>query len=94
MPQDHLKPAAQREAEADETLEFEHGGVPYTAPANLERTKGVGRALDQQRLTVALELLLGPKEFKKFLDTDPFDAEYAHMLNAWNEAAGFGDTGN
>ncbi|MFD3748327.1 hypothetical protein [Nocardia sp. NPDC058633] len=93
-PQDHLKPAAQREAEAAEELEFEHKGVTYVGPPNLERTKGVARAIDQQRVTVALELLLSKEEFRKFLDTDPYDSEYAEMLNAWSEAAGFTDLGN
>ncbi|MBF6135877.1 hypothetical protein IU501_23070 [Nocardia otitidiscaviarum] len=94
VPQDHLKPAAQREAEAAETVEFEFNGVTYTAPANLDRTKGVARALDQRRGTVALELLLGPKEFQKFLDTDPYDADYGHMLDAWADACGFENAGN
>ena len=93
-PQDHLKPAAQREAEAAEELEFEHNGVTYTAPANLDRTKGVARAIDNQRVTIALELLLSKEEFRKFLDTDPYDSEYAQMINAWAEAAGFTDLGN
>ncbi|MFD3431159.1 hypothetical protein [Nocardia fluminea] len=94
VPQDHLKPAAQREAEAAEDLEFEHNGVIYVGPPNLERTKGVARALDQQRITIALELLLGKDEFAKFLATDPYDADYGHMINAWSKAAGFDDLGN
>ncbi|WP_433658032.1 hypothetical protein ACQPW1_39695 [Nocardia sp. CA-128927] len=94
QPTDHLKPAAQREAEADETVEFEFEGVVYTAPANLDRTKGVARALDQRRGTVALELLLGPAEFAKFLETDPYDADYGKMLDAWADACGFENAGN
>jgi hypothetical protein len=93
-PQDHLKPAAQREAEADETLEFEYKGVVYTAPASLEYTKGVARELERGRGTVGLEKLLGPEEFRKFLDTDPYDADYGHMLDAWAEAAGLDNAGN
>lgn len=93
-PQDHLKPAAQREAEAAETVEFEHNGVTYTAPANLERTKGVARLLDERRGTMALEKLLGPDEYKKFIKTDPFDSEYGEMLDAWADAAGFESEGN
>jgi len=94
QPQDHLKPAAQREAEAADTVDFEHNGVVYTAPANLDGTKGVARLLDERRGTLALEKLLGPVEYKKFLDTDPFDSEYAEMLDAWAEAAGFEEQGN
>ncbi|WP_280224927.1 hypothetical protein [Nocardia farcinica] len=93
-PQDHLKPAAQREAEGDTTLEFEYQGVVYTAPAGLEYTKGVARELERGRGTAALEKLLGPEEFKKFLDTDPYDADYGHMLDAWAEAAGLETAGN
>lgn len=92
-PQDH-KPPAQREAEGDEFLEFEHNGVTYTAPANLDRTKGVAKLLDERRGTLALEKLLGPVEFKKFLDTDPFDGEYGEMIEAWAAAAGFDEAGN
>lgn len=93
-PQDHLKSAAQREADGDEFVEFEFEGVTYTAPANLDKTKGVARALDNQQGTIALEKLLGPVEFKKFLDTDPFDADYVKMLDAWADAAGFDTSGN
>ncbi|WP_054812107.1 hypothetical protein [Nocardia arizonensis] len=93
-PQDHQKPAAQREAEAAEFVEFEYAGNVYTAPANLERTKGVARALDERRGTVALEKLLGPAEFARFLATDPYDADYGHMLDAWADAAGLDNAGN
>jgi hypothetical protein len=93
QPQDH-KPPAQAEAEGDDTVEFEHKGVVYTAPANLDKTKGVAKLLDERRGTLALEKLLGPAEFKKFLDTDPYDSEYATMLDAWANAAGFEDQGN
>ncbi|WP_378735529.1 hypothetical protein [Nocardia brasiliensis] len=93
-PQDHLKPAAQREAEAADTVEFEFEGVTYTAPANLDRTKGVARALDQRQGTIALEKLLGPDEFAKFLATDPYDADYGRMLDAWADACGFENAGN
>ena len=93
-PQDHLKPAAQREAEAAETVEFDYKGVTYTAPANLERTRGVARALDNRQITIALEKLLDPEEFKKFLDTDPYDADFGHLLDTWSEACGFENSGN
>lgn len=94
MPQDHLKPAAEREAEGDETVEFEFGGITYTAPANLDRTKGVARAFDNRQGTIALELLLGKDQFKTFLDTDPYDADYGKMLDAWSDACGFDNAGN
>lgn len=94
QPQDRLEPAAKREAEGADTVEFEFGGVTYTAPANLDRTKGVARALDNMRGTVALEKLLGPVEFEKFLATDPYDADYGKMLDAWAEACGFENAGN
>jgi len=94
VPQDHLKPAAQREAEGDEFVEFEHNGVTYTALGNLDRTKGVARLLDERRGTLALEKLLGPAEYKKFLDTDPYDSEYGDMLEKWAEACGFDELGN
>ncbi|MGW5377438.1 hypothetical protein ACWESM_18530 [Nocardia sp. NPDC003999] len=93
QPQDH-KPPAQREADGDEFVEFEHNGITYTAPNGLERTKGVARELERGRGTVALEKLLGDVEFKKFLDTDPWDAEYGQMFDAWGEACGIETAGN
>lgn len=92
-PQDHKSPA-QREAEGDHEMEIVFDGVTYIVPSSMEYTKGVARAIDLKQGTVMVEKLLGPKQFQKFLNTDPYDGDYGRLVKEWIEATGFGDEGN
>lgn len=69
VPQDHLKPAAQREVEddADETIQVDwEEGISVTIPANLEDWPADAIEFEERNAHVsALRALLGSDEYNK-----------------------------
>jgi len=105
VPTDHLKSAAQIEAEGVETVQVEFKGETYTFPAGIEDASGdVLDAIDDQKLSHALHGLLeekddagnwisGPSEWKRFKKTHPRVHDYTDMFDAYAKVIGLGTTG-
>ena len=89
------KTAAQREAEAVETVEVEFDGESYTFPAGLEDADGdVVDALDSMKISHALQGLLSREDWAKFKATKPRVKQYGDLFNVYAEEIGLTDTGN
>lgn len=94
QPQDHLKPAAQVEAEEDETVTVEYGGGSYVFPASLDEADGdVLEAVDDMKLSYALRALLAPEQWKTFKATKPKVRDYSALFDAYAKAIGLESTG-
>lgn len=63
-PQDHLKPAAQREAEGEETVTIEWHGMSVEVPATIEGwDPDAAEAFETGRAITGLRLLVGSRRY-------------------------------
>jgi hypothetical protein len=68
--QPEKKPSAQAEADGDETVTVEYNGESYVLPSSLENASlSVVRAIDDDKLTYALEALMGKEQYARFAAT-------------------------
>lgn len=91
VPQDHLKPAAQREAEAEaaESVEVEYQGHTYVLPPSLDDADGeVLGAMEAGHGYNCVKLLLDAKQFAAFRKTKPKVRDYDGLFRAYLEAIG------
>ncbi|WP_378735407.1 hypothetical protein [Nocardia brasiliensis] len=94
-PQDHLKPAAQREAEGDETITVEFRGLEFTVPADPDDWPiRVHQALGRNMHIDAIELLLGPVQWTKLTAKYPKKRDFVEFAEILGEVLGFGSAGN
>lgn len=94
-PQDHLKPAAQIEAEGIETTSVSWRGHTFTIPTDPDdfSVEAIEAAEKGQNFT-SLRLILGEKQWAEFKKTKPVRRDGVDLNNAITEALGLGDTGN
>lgn len=84
------------EADADgiETVDIEHEGETYTLPTDIADLDGdIAEALEANKLTIGLRLLMGPEQWKRFKATKPKVRDYAGIIDKWGEATGLGRQG-
>jgi len=93
-PQDHKKPAAQIEAEAE--------GVPMADVAWRGHTFTVMsdpddypiatvQAIENGRILAGLELVLGPKQWTEFVKTKPTKRDATNLMEVMGEELGTGE---
>jgi len=92
IPQDHLKPAAQIEADSDATTTIEWRGLTFTVPTDPDdwSIAAIAAAEKGQHFT-SLELLLAPAEWAAFMKTKPVRRDGIDLNNAITKALGLGD---
>lgn len=99
------KPAAQVEVDGDETVTIEYTtrhkskepgpSATYTFPSALDNCSArVIRAIDDGKMSYALEHLLGKEQYDRFDATDPVVYDYNDLFGAYAEKIGLQTTGN
>lgn len=84
-------PPVVAEATGIETVDIEHDGETYTLPIDIEELDGdIAEALEGNKLTIGLRLLMGPEQWKRFKATKPKVRAYAAIIDKWGEATGIG----
>lgn len=93
-PQDHQKPAAQREAEKPETASVTYGDLTFTIPADLDGVDGefLRYAADSDAYRM-VETVLSAGQFAKFKATKPKVRDYRDLGDQIAEVYGFADAG-
>lgn len=96
-PMDHQEPAktaAQREAEAEETVEFTFRDVEFVMPASVDEIPGsVSEALEMNRISNGLRTLFGPKIWGEYRATEPKVKHDRELYNIVAKEYGFGTVG-
>jgi len=92
IPQDHLKPAAQIEAEGIAMTAIEWRGHTFTVPTDPDDwTIAAISAAEKGLNFTALELMLGREQWAEFSKTKPLKRDGVDLLGAINKALGLGD---
>lgn len=89
-------PASAAELEATEaaTVTIQYQGESYEVPANMDDVDGeVLEAVDRQKLSFALEGLLGSEQWKRFKGTKPKVRDYGALFELWAQAIGLESLG-
>ena len=94
VPTDHLKSAAQIEAEGVETVDVEWRGLAFAIVADADDYPlEAVMAFERGQNFVGLELILGPKQWAEFMKTKPKKSDGVDLMGVMNDALGFGDSG-
>lgn len=94
-PQDHLKPAAQREAEQAKPITITWAGVDYLIPGTIEACDGDFLvAVEDGKATKAVAAALGFRQFAEFQKTRPKVRDFRGIGDLIAEAYGLVDSGN
>ena len=94
-PQDHLKPAAQIEAEGDATTPVQWRGLTFNIPSDPDDFPvDAIMAAEQGKVFTSLELILGPKAWAEFMKTKPVRRDGIDLNSAITKALGLGDSEN
>ncbi|MFJ1581786.1 hypothetical protein ACIOC1_00415 [Streptomyces sp. NPDC088197] len=71
-----------------------YGGQTYTVPASAEDWPlEVLESIDDDKIVIALRVLLGPKQWKRFKSTKPRTRALGELFEAVGKAAGFEGVG-
>jgi len=85
---------AKLEAENATTVEVEYKGVTYVFPASLDDADGDALdAIDDQKLSHALQGLMAAEEWRKFKATKPKVRDYGELFSAYAQAIGLESVG-
>ena len=94
-PQDHLKPAAQIEAEGTEFTSVAWRGLTFTVPTDPDDWSIAAiAAAEKGKNFTSLELLLPPAEWAAFMKTNPVRRDGIDLNSAITKALGLGDSEN
>ena len=89
-----VKDPAQVEADGDDTVAVTYEAETYTFPASLEDADGdVIDAVDDQKLSHALQGLMSGEDWKRFKATKPKVRDYAGLFDSYAKAIGLASTG-
>lgn len=93
------KPAAQREAEAEEssdTITLEFHGEKFTIPADMDNDWPIlaRQAFGRAQNIDAVELLLGPEQWERYVGKFPRGRELNEFVRLISKEMGLGTTGN
>jgi len=92
IPQDHLKPAAQLEAEGIAMTEVDWRGHTFTVPTDPDDWSVAAISAAEKGLNfTSLELMLGAKQWAEFAKTKPVKRDGVDLFKAINKALGLGD---
>ena len=90
-----VKDPAQVEADGDTIVTVSYQGETYPFPASLEDADGdVLDAVDDQKLSHALQGLMSPEDWRRFKATKPKVKDYAGLFSEYAKAIGLESTGN
>ncbi|MFD7045717.1 hypothetical protein [Rhodococcus jostii] len=93
-PQDHKKPAAQREAEGDQTVLIEYGGLEFEILADQDDWPVLAIQAFSKRLGIdAIEHLLGPVQWARFVTRFPKKRQFDEFSEVIAAEFGFGSSG-
>lgn len=96
-PMDHQEPAktaAQREAEAEETVTFEYRDIEFTMPATSdEMSAAAAQNLEQNRISTGLQLLFGDAKWTEYRRGEPKVKHDRELYNIVAKQFGFGKLG-
>ena len=82
-------------ADADMVVTIEYGGESYRLPASLDDADGdVLEAIEDQKLSRALQALMGPQDWKRFKKTRPKIRDYGGLFDAYAKRIGLDSTGD
>lgn len=94
-PQDHQKPAAQREAENAETVVVTHADLKFTIAADVaDWDVDALEAFEDGKAAAAVRAVLGPQQWAEFKKTKPKTRDLAAVSDAIASAMGFETAGN
>lgn len=89
-PQDHQSPAS----DEPELTTIKYGGKSYKVVADVGDLDGdVVDAIEAQRVSTALQAILGPAQWKTFKETKPKGRDYGALFEIFAETAGLVDAG-
>jgi len=92
IPQDHLKPAAQIEAEGIPTTDVQWRKHVFTVPTDPDDWSVAAIAAAEKGYNfTSLELMLGKVQWADFLKTKPLKRDGISLFEAVNAALGLGD---
>jgi hypothetical protein len=95
IPQDHLKPAVQIEAEGIEFTTIEWRGLTFDVPTDpLDFPVDAIMAAEDGKVFKSLALIIGPKPFAEFMKMKPLRRDGIDLNNAITKALGMGDSEN
>ena len=91
-PQDHLKPAAQIEAEGVPMADVTWRGHTFTVMSDPDDYPiAILQATENGRILTALELILGDKQWAEFVKTKPTKRDANDFLEVMGEVVGTGN---
>jgi hypothetical protein len=94
QPQDHLKPAAQREAEAAEVVEVRWREQRFVVPADADDWPvPTVLAFEEGKAAIGVRGVLGPDQWDAFLSTNPRARDMGDLFDHIARALGLDDAG-